>query len=178
MEILIKFLVIILCFDIAVNGLPILENKLNDIKEDRIISVEDAEISEKIQITEINKEILDEDVRHIRPGMYVSHYEIDIEPDIESETFTGKLIAQISLTDISSSGDPILLHVEDLEIESVLFAIAGGNTYRDADFDVDDGILTIETGANSLTYNLIIEYEGIIRNDGNGLYMGWYDDDK
>lgn len=110
-----------------------------------------------------------------RPGMVVNSYVVDITPNVAAGTFSGRLIAQVSINDLTTIEEPIMFQVgDDLSIASVVFSIGGGTTYREAEFFVDEGILEIMSEVASL-YTYIIEYEGRINQNGNGLYMGLYD---
>lgn len=113
---------------------------------------------------------------NVRPGMIVTSYAIEIEPNIAGGTFSGRAIAQVILTDIATIEDPIMFQAIDLNVVSVLFAIGGGATFRPAEFFVidDEGLLEIQSELASL-YTFIIEYEGQLNQNGQGLYLGSYD---
>lgn len=110
----------------------------------------------------------------IRPGMLVTNYDIELEADRGSGTFSGRAVIRVTITDPTTREDEIVFHVRDLNINSVRFAIAGGSTLNNADYDVDDddGILEIETGSESSLYDFHIEYTGTLTNVGTGFWAG------
>lgn len=61
----------------------------------------------------------------IRPGMLVTNYDIELEADRGSGTFSGRAVIRVTITDPTTREDEIVFHVRDLNINSVRFAIAG-----------------------------------------------------
>ncbi|KOB74750.1 Aminopeptidase N-11 [Operophtera brumata] len=114
----------------------------------------------------------------IRPGMHVTSYSIEITPNVNDDTFSGRLTVQVNIIDLTTREDPVMFYVRDLDIDSVVYSLVGGTNFAPvADFDVDedDGILEIETGVEATLYTFVIEYRGTLLVPGQGLYTGRYD---
>lgn len=116
----------------------------------------------------------------VRPGMTVTNYVVEIEPNVNAGTFNGRLAAQVIIEDPDTREDDIIFQVRDMTVQSVEFSIAGGTTFQPADFNVndDDGILEISTGLRATLYSFIIQYQGSLSIIGDGLYAGRYDNGK
>lgn len=114
----------------------------------------------------------------IRPGMLVTNYVIEIEPDRLSGTFSAVAMIQVSITDLNTREDPVIFHAKDLNIRSVQFSLIGGSILYNADFDMDDddGLLEIETGLEATLYTFVISYSGSLEIGGRALWTGYYDD--
>lgn len=112
----------------------------------------------------------------LRPGMTISDYVIEIDPDINSGTFQGRLIASVHVNQ-DTREEPLKFFIEELDIDSAEYAIGtAGSNFQEADFNTEEDHVEISTGLSSLSYTIIINYEGPIRNDGTGLYIGHYGD--
>ncbi|CAH1647280.1 unnamed protein product [Spodoptera littoralis] len=116
----------------------------------------------------------------VRPGMEVLSYAIEINADVNAGSFNGRAIIQVRFSDESTREDAIILHVADLNINRVQYAIMGGSNLVDADYstDDDDQIIEIEPGQIALLYTLYIEYSGSLDRAGKGLYRGSYGDNN
>nr|WAK99419.1 aminopeptidase N 9 [Spodoptera frugiperda] len=109
--------------------------------------------------------------KNVRPGQTVRSYELEIT--INGDSFNGRALLEVNLTP-DTREDSIVLHVEDLNINSVRAGIMGGSNMQDVDFGVDDGELEISPGTAS-THMVLIEYSGQLSNNGRGLYLGGSD---
>lgn len=150
-----------------VNTLPSI-----NVIDDSVIQINNIDVETK-NVSVVNMTSL----RTVRPGMTVLSYNIEIDPHVQSDTFTGRLSVQVSLTQ-DTREEPIIFHSVDLSIHSVLYAIGTGSGFTETDFNVDDedGLLEIEIDNVASRYTLIIEYDGPIRDDGTGIYRGTYED--
>lgn len=121
-----------------------------------------------------------EKMNQVRPGMTVTNYVVEIEPNVNAGTFNGRVAAQVIIEDHDTREDDIIFQVRDIAVQSVEFSLAGGNTFQSADFSVDDddGILEISTGFRATLYSFIIQYRGSLSIIGDGLYAGRYDNGK
>ncbi|CAH0407482.1 unnamed protein product [Chilo suppressalis] len=151
---------------VTVNCLPIFKN-------DDKVELPEIDSSEDVQV--VNVSARDERLSRssLRPGMQVRSYAIEIEPDIDSGTFTGTVLINALIIDQATISDPILFHVEDLDVNSVEVAIGGSTQYNDANFEVVDGELRI-TDLSRSTYWFRISYEGNL-DPTAGLFVGSYD---
>ncbi|MEX2650951.1 MAG: M1 family metallopeptidase, partial [Acidimicrobiia bacterium] len=110
--------------------------------------------------------------RQVIPG----HYNLHLEPDLESFTFKG----QVSITvDIVEIVDVIVLNCAELDIESARL-VSGDTTINVEDISYDEefefATLTLATPATSGTYQLDIEYTGIVNDQLRGLYRSSFKD--
>ncbi|CAG5041310.1 unnamed protein product [Parnassius apollo] len=140
-----------------------------------IANITDQEIMKQFDADRINntKLLLR---NQVRPGMSVTSYAVKIEANINADTFTGRLAAQVIIDDHSTREDDIVFQVHDLTVDSVTFSFAGGSVFLPADFNIDDDneLLEISTGYEATLYSFIIEYRGSLSMIGDGLYTGRY----
>ncbi|XP_063360349.1 aminopeptidase N-like [Cydia amplana] len=106
--------------------------------------------------------------RNVRPGQEARQYSIEITPN--GNTFTGRAVIQVRITSATME-DPIVLHVEDLNIQAVRTGIFTEVNAIPADFNVDDGVLEIWPQQEASNYIVVIEYTGNMQT-GFGLFQG------
>ncbi|XP_048007238.1 aminopeptidase N-like isoform X2 [Leguminivora glycinivorella] len=109
--------------------------------------------------------------RNLRPGQEARQYSIAITPN--GNSFTGRAVIQVRLTSATIE-DPIVFHVEDLNIEAVRTGIFSEVNAIAADFSVNDGLLKIEPQQEAVNYIVVIEYTGSMQT-GFGFYRGEFD---
>lgn len=113
----------------------------------------------------------------IRPGIQIDSYIIELTPDLDDETFEGKAIIEVSITDQVTIEDPIQLYVRNLDINSVTFNLGGSAVFdTEIELDEDEGILSITPEHFALSYTFHIEYTGSLATAGRGFYVGHYGD--
>lgn len=111
--------------------------------------------------------------RNVRPDQEITHYLVELTAD--GDSFTGKAVIEISLS-FATREDPMVLHVEGLDIQSVMVGVFNLNNPVQADFNVDDGLLEIEPPSLSTSYILDIEYTGSLSTVGRGFFRGEYNE--
>lgn len=112
----------------------------------------------------------------IRPGMVVRSYSVNLEPNIQAGSFSGQVLTVVDLTQ-ATRGEDIIFHVSDLEVTVVRFALMTSTNFMDAEFNVDDGLLTIVTESNAAMFTILIQFQGAL-NSVDGLYAGSYNNGK
>lgn len=112
-------------------------------------------------------------VRQIRPGQQATQYAIELT--LNGGSFTGRAVINVNLEFVSRE-DPILFHVEDLNIQSVLVGLFSQGNAGAAEFNVDDGVLEISPPVVASSYIVIIEYSGTIFSNGQGLFQSDFGD--
>lgn len=142
-----------------------------------INSVDENDFAENINTTDLttgNKSGIN--LRSVRPGQRVVSYYVDITMD--GDNFEGTLIVRMVIDDHDTRGDSIKLHCEDLNIHSIQYGqFTIINPQVIDDFNVDNGVLEINPPLPSSTFIFLIQYSGTIRNDGFGIYKGFYEDE-
>ncbi|CAG5041311.1 unnamed protein product [Parnassius apollo] len=128
--------------------------------------------TEVIQIENTVEEIRNV-TRNVRPGQVVGNYAIEIS--LNGNGFSGRALMDVRL-DIDSREDPIVFHIEDLQIQRVLTGVFTDVNAVDTDFFFDDSILEIFPAQVASTYVVIIEYTGQLSNNPFGLYEGHHFD--
>lgn len=167
-----------------VSEFPEVDNVLNLTNNDLddTINATDVQVHHKISD---NETVRTSNVKYnitkrnqIRPGMRVTNYSVQITPNANDGTFSGRLVTQVVIIDSITIKDPVMFYAKDLEIDSVEYAVAGGLNYLPVlsiKEDIDNGILEIETGVEASLYTFVIEYRGSLAVSGQGLYEGRYD---
>lgn len=112
--------------------------------------------------------------RQIRVGQEVRRYTIELTAN--GDTFNGRAVLVVNL-DEATREDPIVLHADQLDINSVRVGVFTEANAVDAGFALDAGILEIFPEVEASTYIVIIEYSGQLTDSGKGLYLGHYDDE-
>ncbi|MCZ6630812.1 MAG: M1 family peptidase, partial [Actinobacteria bacterium] len=110
--------------------------------------------------------------RHVVP----THYDIRLEPDLETLRFDGSVGIDI---DVTTSTDTIVLNSADIDIKSTGLQSASGSiamTEMSYDEEYERVTLVLETTAKPGSYRLEIEYSGIINDQLRGLYKSVYRD--
>ncbi|NP_001266329.1 membrane alanyl aminopeptidase-like [Bombyx mori] len=103
----------------------------------------------------------------VRPGQTISSYEVEIT--IEENRFKGRAVIELEL-DANTRDDPIKLYSEDLDVTSVRTGVFTEANSLAATFRLRDGFLEITPVQSTTSYVVVVEYTGILRNDGNGIY--------
>ncbi|MGD2043904.1 MAG: M1 family metallopeptidase, partial [Acidimicrobiia bacterium] len=107
--------------------------------------------------------------RHTSP----SHYDIRLELDLESFTFTGSAGADLV---VHEATDELVLNAAELEIESATLS----NGIAVGDISYDDSLhratLTLDSTLEPGEYRLEMEHRGIINDQLRGLYRSVYRD--
>lgn len=106
--------------------------------------------------------------RNVRPGQEARQYSIEITPN--GNSFSGRAVIQVRLTS-ATMDDPIVFHVEDLNIQAVRTGIFTEVNAISADFSVDGGVLEIEPQQEASNYIVVIEYTGSMQT-GFGFFQG------
>ncbi|XP_061710734.1 aminopeptidase N-like isoform X2 [Cydia pomonella] len=109
--------------------------------------------------------------RNVRPGQEARQYSIEITPN--GNSFSGRAVIQVRLTS-ATMDDPIVFHVEDLNIQAVRTGIFTEVNAISADFSVDGGVLEIEPQQEASNYIVVIEYTGSMQT-GFGFFQGDFD---
>ncbi|XP_063619790.1 aminopeptidase N-like [Cydia splendana] len=109
--------------------------------------------------------------RNVRPGQEARQYSIEITPN--GNSFTGRAVIQVRLTS-ETIEEPIVFHVEDLNVQAVRTGIFTEVNAIAADFYVDDGVLGILPQQEASNYIVVIEYTGNMQT-GFGLFQGEFD---
>ena len=110
--------------------------------------------------------------RHVVP----THYDIRLEPDLETLRFDGSVGIDI---DVTTSTDTIVLNSADIDIKSTGLQSASVSiamTEMSYDEEYERVTLVLETTAKPGSYRLEIEYSGIINDQLRGLYKSVYRD--
>ena len=110
--------------------------------------------------------------RHVLP----THYDIRLEPDLETLRFDGSVGIDI---DITTPTDTIVLNTADIDIKSAGLVSASGSiavTEMSYDEEYERVTLVLETTATPGSYRLEIEHSGIINDQLRGLYKSVYRD--
>lgn len=110
-------------------------------------------------------------LRQLRPGQTITQYSVELS--VNGNSFDGR-VAMVVRLDAATREDPIQLHVEDLDVQSVLVGILSETNPANADFAVDDGMLEIFPDRVAASYTVVVEYSGSLNNPGHGLYLGEY----
>ncbi|KAJ0178635.1 hypothetical protein K1T71_005410 [Dendrolimus kikuchii] len=157
------------------NDLPIIVIENLDIKSDDSNLEANLELnynSSIVKTANISRTMRNQ----IRPGMTVTSYAVEIEPN--GNTFAGRAVIQVSIIDSNTRDDPVIFYARDLNIASVRFSLIGGSSLMEASFDVDDGdgLLEIDTGLEASLYTFHIEYTGSLATVGQALWRGEYND--
>lgn len=111
----------------------------------------------------------------LRPGMTVNRYDVHLTPNENDGTFTGLLEATVTST-LATREEPIIFYAEDIEVNSVIFAVGGNTVFNPAeDFNQDEGELEIVTGTDATIYRFRIEYTGSLTSVGQGFFAGGFE---
>ncbi len=107
-----------------------------------------------------------------------SHYRLHLTPDLESETFTGKVDISIDTTETVSD---IVLNAKEIELESARL-VGGGSTIGASDFTYDEELervtIHLDGEATSGSYTLSIDFEGILNRKLAGFYISTFTDES
>ena len=106
--------------------------------------------------------------RHAVP----THYDILLEPDLESLTFTGSVGIDLQ---IAEATDSIVLNSAEIEVKSATLSGASIASISH-DEETDRVTLTLVSSAGPGSYRLDIDYTGIINDQLRGLYRAVYKD--
>jgi puromycin-sensitive aminopeptidase len=110
--------------------------------------------------------------RHVIP----THYDIHLEPDLQTLTFGGSVGIDLGIT---AATDSIVLSCAEIEILAASLKGSGG-TEEVADIEYDEDFewvtLNLERPLEPGTYRLEIEHTGIINDQLRGLYQSVYRD--
>lgn len=100
-----------------------------------------------------------------------SHYQLEIQPDLEKFTFEGKVVVALK---INQSTRSITLNCLDIEIESVQFQTAEGLTIPSKTIEHQKNeervIIHFDGEILQCSGNLTIKYQGHLRDDLKGFY--------
>lgn len=105
-----------------------------------------------------------------------SHYAIEIAPDAEKLTFTGKVSIDVTVQQATNS---ITLHAADLKLASASLAPAKGKAMTpriETDADAQTATFTFDAPLKPGAYTLAIDYTGVINTQANGLFALDYTD--
>ena len=101
-----------------------------------------------------------------------SHYDLRLEPDLESWTFRGQVEITVGITESVSQ---VILNSAEIEIsEATLDSIEVTDVEYDEEFE--RATLVLSQDAEPGTYSLRIEYTGIINDQLRGLYRSQFTD--
>jgi puromycin-sensitive aminopeptidase len=110
--------------------------------------------------------------RQVIPG----HYNLHLEPDLESFTFKGQASITVDIVEIVGV---IVLNCAEIDIESARL-VSGDTSISVEDISYDEefefATLTLATPATPGTYQLDIEYTGIVNDQLRGLYRSSFKD--
>ncbi len=107
--------------------------------------------------------------RHAIP----THYELHLEPDLETLTFTGSVGVDL---DIVEASDSIVLNAAEVEVKSASFAEGPKVTEIAHDEESHRVTLTLDSPIEPGSYRLEMEHSGIINDQLRGLYKAVYKD--
>ena len=107
--------------------------------------------------------------RHTRPD----HYDIRLELDLETFTFTGSVGIDIEVTEAT---DALVLNAAEVEIKSA--ALSDGTVITEIAYDdeMQRAILSLGSALEPGSHRLEIEHSGIINDQLRGLYRSVYRD--
>jgi puromycin-sensitive aminopeptidase len=104
------------------------------------------------------------------------HYDLHLEPDLETFTFQGEVTIQVGVTEAL---DQIVLNCAEIDMKSVVLHGEGSDTPVTGishDDEFDRATLTLATTVSPGTYQLQIAYSGLINDQLRGLYRSIYRD--
>lgn len=110
-------------------------------------------------------------IRNIRPGQTIENYAVKITFD--GDTFNGEAVFDVLF---DSTEDPLIFHLEALDIHEVRTGINTPEDAQPTDFNPDDGTLEIFLDGGGRHRVVVIEYSGEISNFGNGIFQGSFND--
>jgi puromycin-sensitive aminopeptidase len=104
------------------------------------------------------------------------HYDLHLEPDLDTFTFEGSVSIKIGITEAL---DEIVLNAAEIDMKSVV--LRGGDTETSItdiayDEEFERATLTLGVPASPGTYTLDIAYSGLINDQLRGLYRSIYRD--
>jgi len=105
-----------------------------------------------------------------------AHYELHLEPDLDTFTFLGSVSIQIGVTETL---DEIVLNAAEIDMNSVVLRGEEGEIPVAGvahDDEYERATLTLESPASPGTYSLDISYTGLINDQLRGLYRSMYRD--
>ncbi len=107
--------------------------------------------------------------RHVIP----SHYDLVLEPDLETFTFTGSVGMDVDVLEPTSQ---IVLNVAEVDIKSA--TISSGEPVEEISYDEEYERATLTFGSELATgsYRLEIEHTGVINDQLRGLYRSMFKD--
>ena len=107
--------------------------------------------------------------RHAVP----THYDIHLEPDLETLTFTGSVGIDL---DIIEATDSIVLNASQVEVKSATLASGLAVASISHDAETERVTLTLESPIDPGSYRLELEHTGLINDQLRGLYKAVYRD--
>ena len=107
--------------------------------------------------------------RHTTP----SHYDIRLELDLETFTFTGSVGVDIQVIDET---DSLVLNAAEVEIKSARLSNGADVTEIAYDDEMETATLTLDSSLEPGSYRLDFEHSGIINDQLRGLYRSTYRD--
>lgn len=112
--------------------------------------------------------------RNVRPGQVVHGYSVKISFD-ENGIFNGEVVINVEV-DSATSDEPIIFHLEALDVHEVRTGLASVDTTEEAEFNIGVGIIEIYPNNIDSTDSVIIKYSGEISNSGKGVFQGGVND--
>ncbi|XP_065214647.1 aminopeptidase N-like [Planococcus citri] len=115
-----------------------------------------------------------QDIYRLSDEVIPKSYQLNMEPDLEKFTFSGKVEIEIS---VRFSTGKVILHSKNLKINSCKLLSTRKSLPNKFKLDEANEILIIETEETLLYgtgYTLIIEFEGVLNDDMKGFYRSSY----
>ncbi len=107
-----------------------------------------------------------------------THYKLHLRPDLDSETFTGHVDISLETTESLSE---IILNVKEIELKSARLTNAGTEV-EVSNFKYDEELervtLLLEDQVSSGSYNLEIDFDGILNRKLAGFYISTFTDES
>ncbi|XP_049870319.1 membrane alanyl aminopeptidase-like [Pectinophora gossypiella] len=156
----------------------IVTTQLSSVADNNVPTIQESNATDEINATAVDSPenstlyVSRDFDRSLRPEQEAREYVVQITFD--GNSFRGRVAINTRVT--ANLDDPLVFHVEDLNIDSVRVGTITEDNAVDTGFNVDDGILEIFPERESTIYRVIIEYNGQIRNDGIGIFKGDFND--
>lgn len=142
----------------------IYQKKVNNVEESNVINKEQS----------IIKATLESNIRNsnVRPGQTVRSYAVSITRN--GNNFNGIATIDLDLTE-QTRDNAIRFNILDMNVQSVKVGVLTDANAINTNFNINNNNLVIQPSQSGTRFVVIIEYTGQLRRDGNGLYLGQYD---
>ncbi|MFV1969738.1 MAG: M1 family peptidase, partial [Acidimicrobiia bacterium] len=106
-----------------------------------------------------------------------SHYDIEIEPDLDDVSFTGSVGIDVDIAEATST---VVLNAVELDLHDATITVQG--TTHDAVVSLDEGheraTLTVESELPAGPARIVISFTGTLNDDLRGFYRSVYKTDE